>query len=400
MIYRANPKNGDKISQLGFGCMRFPRKGAGIDMEKASAIINAAVESGVNYFDTAYIYPGSEAALGEILAEGGLRDRVKIATKLPLMLVKSSADFDKFLNTQLERLKTDRIDYYLMHMLCDMQTFERLRGLGLIEWIERVKREGKIINAGFSYHGGREEFKRVLDVYAWEFCQIQYNYFDENNQAGREGLVFAYEKGLPVFVMEPLRGGMLVNRLPGDARRAFEDANGGRTLVDWALRWLWNQPEVTMLLSGMSEMSQLEENVYLAGNIAQNSLTEKDFNAYENALAAIKRAYKIPCTACGYCLPCPQGVDIPTCFACYNESFTGLRVSAFRSYMQTTGAIAATQKYASKCKKCGKCEARCPQHIEISRRLEDVSRRIESFWFRPVFAAARKIMGINNTLRR
>ncbi len=396
MLYRVNPKNQDKISQLGFGCMRLPKKGTQIDIEKTTKLIESAIEQGVNYFDTAYIYGGSEEALGKALSNKGLRDKVKVSTKMPIILCRSGADFDKFFLRQLDRLKTDRIDYYFMHMLCDIASLERLKSFGLFEWIENKKREGKIINIGFSYHGGKIEFKNILDAYDWDFCMIQYNYMDENNQAGRDGLLYANKKGLPVFIMEPLRGGTLVNALPKLAKDVFMSANKERSLAEWSFRWLWNQKEVTMVLSGMNEFSQLDENIKTASDADVGCLAEDEFKVYKKVLEAVNRAIKIPCTGCGYCLPCPQGVDIPTCFSCYNETYSHKYSAGLGRYFLTTGTMSVNQSNASKCVKCGKCERHCPQRIEISKHLSEVSKRMEFFWFKPATAIARRVMKIKN----
>ena len=394
MLYRINPKNGDKLSQLGFGCMRLPKRGNQINYEKTLELVKSAIDRGINYFDTAYIYPGSEEALGKAINELGARDKIKIATKLPIIFCNSNADFDKFFMRQLERLKTDRIDYFLLHMLGSLKSFEKLKSMGIIEWVQEKKAQGKIFNFGFSYHGDRIDFKKIIDAYDWDFCLMQYNYMDENNQAGRGGLKYASSKGLPVFIMEPLRGGTLANKLPADAKEVFKKANKERTLAEWSFRWIWNQPEVTLVLSGMNEMFQLDENIKTAGTSEQGHLSEEDLNVYVKVLDEVKKNIKIPCTGCGYCLPCPQGVDIPTCFSCYNESFSQGYFTAVSHYLQLIGAISAKQNYASKCIKCGRCEKHCPQKIEISKRMPEVARKLEPFWFKPVFSLGRKILRI------
>ena len=237
MQYRINPKNGDEISVLAFGCMRFKR-----DEKETEQQIIKAIEMGVNYFDTAYIYPGSEATLGRILSKG-YRDKVKIATKLPPYLVKKKEDFDKIFHTQLERLKTDYIDYYLIHMLPNLDVWQRMISLGIEEWIEEKKAKGLIRNIGFSYHGGQEEFVKIVDAYPWEFCMLQYNYYDEFNQASKNGLLYAADKGLPIMIMEPLRGGKLVN-LPKEALQVFDESEEKHSPAEWSFRWLWNHPQI------------------------------------------------------------------------------------------------------------------------------------------------------------
>ncbi len=391
MRYRINPKNGDRLSQLGLGAMRLPRKGSRIDQEKANALIARAAELGVNYFDTAYIYPGSEEALGEALRTGGLRGKVHIATKLPLHMVRTAADIDRLFGRQLERLQTDRIDYYLLHMLANPAALRKMELLGIVPWIDAKKKAGQIRNIGFSFHGGRQDFEALLSCYPWDFCMIQYNYMDEHNQAGRAGLCRAAEMGLPVFVMEPLRGGMLVNGLPEAARQAFAGADAGRSLADWGLRWVFNHSEVTLALSGMGDLAQLEENIRIADACPPGCLTDAERAAYGEALSAINSAIRVPCTGCGYCLPCPRGVDIPTCFACYNEKFTRGRVQAVKHYVMHTGALYEARRFASNCIQCRACEARCPQGIKIADKLRDASRALESFWFRPAMGVARRV---------
>ena len=253
MQYRPD-RQGNPISLLGYGCMRFAKTGGAIDLDKAEREILRAVELGVNYFDTAYIYPGSESALGEILARNRLRDRVNIATKLPQYLINGTAAIDRYFAEQLRRLKTDHIDYYLMHMLTDLQAWNKLEALGIRDWIDRRKAEGSIRQIGFSFHGNTEMFLKILDAYDWDFCQIQYNYMDETSQAGREGLLAAARKGIPVIVMEPLRGGKLVTMLPERARRLIGADPKGRSPAELALRWLWEQEQVTCVLSGMNSL--------------------------------------------------------------------------------------------------------------------------------------------------
>ena len=392
MQYRENPRNGDRISQLGFGCMRFPRKGIAIDQRAVDEMIRTAVEGGVNYFDTAHMYPGSEEALGRALLATGTREGVLIATKLPILQCHRREDFDRILVEELKRLRTDRIDYYFMHMLCDTATWERLGSIGIEDWIAEKKATGAIRNAGFSFHGGRADFIRVLDAWNWDFCMVQYNYLDENNQAGYSGIQYAHEKGLPVFVMEPLRGGQLVNRLPASAVQAFREADPSRSLAEWGLRWVWNRPEVTCVLSGMSSMEQLRENLAIAGDAVPGHLDMTAMTAYTNAVAAIDKLTKIPCTACGYCLPCPRGVDIPSCFACYNESYIGSYLSAIINYGKVTGALTPTQTDAEKCVRCGKCEPRCPQGIAIGSELVRVRRRMLTLVTKPLFRLVRRVM--------
>ncbi len=377
MQYRINQKNGDKLSILGYGCMRYTKNAGVIDQEKANREMKIAVEQGVNYFDTAYIYPGCEVALGKFLKKEGCRDKINIATKLPQYLIKKTGDTDRYFSEQLSRLQTDHVDYYLMHMLNDVNSWNRLKTLGVDSWLEEKKASGKIRNIGFSFHGGTIPFKELIDAYPWDFCQIQFNYMDEHSQAGIEGLRYAHEKGIPVIIMEPLRGGRLVNALPEDAKKEFEAATPSRTPADWALRWIWNHEEVNVVLSGMNDSSQVEENCLIADDALANALSADDLMLFERVLAHIHKNIKVGCTGCGYCQPCPKGVDIPTCFAVYNSSYADRYATAFKEYMMCT-TLRKVRTNAGLCVKCGKCEQHCPQSIAIREELDHVKQRFEN----------------------
>lgn len=376
MQYRKD-KKGNELSVLGYGCMRFTRKGAGIDLDKAEREVMHAIKSGVNYLDTAYIYPGSEAAVGEILQRNDCRKDVFIATKLPHYMIKSMEGVEKIFKEELRRLKTDYIDYYLMHMLTDTDTWEKLKKMGILEWIESKKASGAIRNIGFSYHGHTEMFQKLVDAYDWDFCQIQYNYMDEHSQAGREGLSYAAQKGLPVIIMEPLRGGRLVNLLPRSAKRLFEGDALGRTPAELAFRWLYDQPEVTCVLSGMNSMEMLEENLKTAERGIAGHFTTEDRMLVEQVKEEIKKTVKVNCTGCGYCMPCPKGVDIPVTFRCYNEMYSETKSGARKEYLQCT-AFRQNQSSASLCVGCGKCETHCPQQIEIRKELKRAVKELET----------------------
>ncbi|NBH83033.1 aldo/keto reductase [bacterium C-53] len=385
MNYRKN-KKGEDVSLLGFGCMRWTRKGGRIDIEKAEKEVLKAVESGVNYFDTAYVYTGNEAALGEILKRNpGLREKINIATKLPHYLIKSKAGMEKMFQEELRRLGTDYIDYYLMHMLTDTDTWKNLCDMGVLDWILEKKRSGKIRNIGFSYHGHTEVFCNLIDVYDWDFCQIQYNYMDEHSQAGRKGLRYAAKKGIPVIIMEPLRGGRLVSMLPNEAKKIFSSAAPERTPAEWAFRWLYNQPEVTCVLSGMNSLAMVEENVRIASDTEPGSMTDEEMQVFEQVKEAISGKIRVNCTGCGYCMPCPKGVDIPGTFRCLNEIYTESRGGARREYLMTT-AFRKNKSAASQCVKCGKCEKHCPQAIEIRKELSAAVKELET----PVYKIASK----------
>ena len=383
MNYRTD-KYGNRLSILGFGCMRFPQKLGSIDMEATEKQIMLAIERGVNYFDTAYVYPGSEAALGEILEKNKARDRVYIATKLPHYLIKSREAMDKLFAEELKRLRTDHVDYYLMHMLTDVATWDRLRELGIEDWLAEKRASGAIRQVGFSYHGNSDMFCQLVDAYHWDFCQIQYNYLDEHSQAGRKGLHYAHSKGLPVVIMEPLRGGRLVNQLPAEAKKIIADSR--HTAAQWAFRWLWDQPEVTVVLSGMNSEEMVLDNIQTASTVQVGELSGEDSAMLQKVVAAINGQMKVGCTGCGYCMPCPKNVDIPGTFAAYNRYhqdgwFTGLREYFICTTLRTNSSA------ASNCIGCGKCEKHCPQSIPIRQKLQEARKDLEG----PVYKVAKKV---------
>ena len=384
MQYRKD-KYGNPISILGYGCMRLKGAMGRVDIEAANRQIMQAYRAGVNYFDTAYIYPGNESALGEVLERNGIREKVHIATKLPHYLIKSREGLDKLFEEELRRLRTDYVDYYLMHMLTDVRTWERLKDLGIIEWLEEKKRAGAIRQVGFSYHGNTENFCKLVDAYDWEFCMIQYNYMDEHSQAGVTGLRYAHNKGLPVMIMEPLRGGKLVNLMPEEGKRIIAEHAVKRTPAQWAFRWLWNQPEVTCVLSGMNSEEMIADNVETASAVSVGDMTEEDTAMLARVAAAINGKMKVGCTGCGYCVPCPKNVDIPGTFAAYNRRYSEGKIAALREYMMCT-ALRKDSTAASECVGCGKCEAHCPQGIPIREELKNAARELEG----PVYKIARK----------
>ena len=386
MNYRKD-KYGNSLSILGFGCMRLPGKLGHIDMQAAEQQIMAAIENGVNYFDTAYIYPGSEAALGEILEKNNVRSRVNIATKLPHYLIRSREGLDKLFDEELRRLRTDHIDYYLMHMLADCATWQRLLALGIGEWLEEKKKSGQIRQVGFSYHGNTDAFCALLDVYDWDFCMVQYNYMDEHSQAGRRGVQYAHKKGLPVMIMEPLRGGKLVNRLPEEAKKIFASHQPQRTPAQWAFRWLWNQEEITCVLSGMNSMEMVMDNIRTASSASVGDLTQEDEAMLARVVKAINGKMKVGCTGCGYCMPCPKNVDIPGTFAAYNRKYSESRFWGFVEYAMCT-ALRKNPTSASQCVGCGKCEMHCPQGISIREELKNAQRELEGPLYRLIRKAA------------
>ncbi|MCL2637275.1 MAG: aldo/keto reductase [Oscillospiraceae bacterium] len=384
MNYRTNPRNGDKISLLAFGCMRFPK-----DFTACEQLVVKAVKGGVNYFDTAYIYSGSEAMLGRILEKNNLHGKVFLADKMPTFLVKKYSDFDKYLRIQLERLHTSHIHYYKMHMLTSLKSWERLVDLGVKEWIAEKKKSGIIKNIGFSFHGNAEEFKALIDAYDWEYTMIQYNYYDVNSQAGKSGLLYAAEKNIPVMIMEPLRGGRLVTKLPAEAAKLLSGLEPKHTPAEWAFRWIYSHNEVLTVLSGMNNMEVLESNLKSA-SVDNYELTEEQEAAFVKARELIAQTTKIPCTGCNYCMPCKNDVDIAHCFSYYNDIELDGKLMSRVSY-----ATRVWNNRASLCTACGDCEPRCPQGIEIRKQLKTVKRKMEGGISGPFCALIRMFMKSN-----
>ena len=378
MQYR-KMKDGTMVSVLGYGCMRFTTKNGKIIYSKAESEILHAVKYGVNYFDTAYVYPGSEELLGKIMEKNHIRDKMYIATKLPYYLVKSASMIDSFFNEELKRLRTDHVDFYLMHMLSDVDSWERMKGYGIEQWIAKHKADGSIRNVGFSFHGDTDTFIALLDAYDWDFCQIQYNYLDEHTQAGRRGLQYAAKKGIPVVIMEPLRGGRLMQFMPEKAKQKIADYPVKRTPAEWALRWLWNQPEVTCVLSGMNSLAMLRENVKTASHTRAGEMTKRDFQLIEDVKKLTLAASKVGCTGCRYCMPCPRGVDIPMAFNAYNRTAVDRLNSVRREYIQVT-SFKKKRSDMTRCVECGKCEKHCPQHIQIRKELKN-ARKVLLPWY-------------------
>jgi predicted aldo/keto reductase-like oxidoreductase len=388
MQYRKDKRSGNELSVLGFGCMRFPP-----DIKKCEELVRAACEGGINYFDTAYMYGKNEAVLGAILEKFNLRDKVFIATKLPLVFCKEAADFDRFFDKELQRLRTDRIDYYLMHMITDLGLWEKLRSWGIEAWIQDKKKSGAIGNIGFSFHGKREEFLKVLDAYDWDFCQIQYNYYDEHYQAGVTGLKRAAAKNIPVIIMEPLLGGKLSTALPKEGTALFKEIHPDWSPSAWGLAWLWDQEEVTVVLSGMNEMAQLTENLSTAERAQSGALGPEERETFGRVRALLSGSFRIACTGCSYCMPCPSHVNIPGCFAAYNLSFAMGFYTGLKHYVMSAGMTSDQTSRTTLCTACGRCEKHCPQKLPIIESLKLVRRRFEPFWIRRPIDAFRLVLG-------
>jgi len=381
MLYRKIPKNNDELSILGFGCMRLPStKDGQIDEQRATNQIRDAIDQGVNYLDTAWPYHAGESEnfLGRALTDG-YREKVKIATKLPSWLIKKREDMETFLNEQLKKLNTDCIDYYLIHNLSG-EMWDHLDQLGVKAFLNNAKKEGRIRNTGFSFHGKLDDFKKIVDDYPWELCLIQYNYLDTHNQAGTEGLKYAASKDLGIIIMEPLRGGNLgIPEPPPAIAPIWEKAEKKRTPAEWSLRWIWNHPEVTAVLSGMNDESHIKENLAIANQAYPDSLTKEELLLVEKAGQKYQEIMKINCTGCRYCIPCPSDVDISTCFEVYNKlhMFGNLDEAKFMYAARMSGLITASKGYASQCTQCGECLEKCPQSIEIPDYLEKVANELE-----------------------
>ncbi|MFA6332379.1 MAG: aldo/keto reductase [Methanoregula sp.] len=395
MLYRKVPKNGDELSILGFGCMRLASNPDGsIDEERAVKQIRFAIDRGVNYVDTAWPYHmgESEPLVGRALA-GGYREKVKLATKLPSWLIGSREDMDKYLDAQLEKLKTDHIDYYLVHALVG-DLWDTVAKLGITDFLDKAKADGRIRNAGFSFHGAGEDFNRIVDAYDWDFCLIQYNYLDEKNQAGTAGMEYAASKGLGIIVMEPLRGGNLTRNVPPAIRSIWDEAKTKRSPAEWALRWVWNHPEVTVVLSGMNDESHIQENLKIADQAYSNSLTEAELQLVKKVEKKYRELMKVGCTGCQYCMPCPSGVNIPLCFEHYNNLYLADNPDGekFMYAARLGGAVAlGTPEFASLCVQCGQCIEQCPQHIDIPTVLESVVAELEGPGFEERVAMAKQM---------
>jgi len=379
------------ISILGYGCMRFVSKNGKIDFEKADKEFMRAYELGVNYFDTAYIYPGNEEIVGRIIEKNNIRDKINLATKLPQYLVKSRANLDKYFDEELKRLRTDYVDYYLMHHMTDHTQWEKLEALGIREWLAEKKAEGKIRHVGFSFHGTTEEFLKILNSYDWEMCLVQYNYVDEHTQAGKAGVHAAAEKGIPVMIMEPLRGGKLVDLLPEKAKKKIAEDHHGWSPAEWAFRWLWNQEDVTCVLSGMNSIEMIEENCRIASEAQAGSFTDEELQFLAGIKQIIIDTTKVNCSGCRYCMPCPKGVNIPGIFSCYNHMYSESKSSGRLEYFQTI-ALRSEPCEANLCVKCGKCEQHCPQNIPIREKLVEADKALNPPFIKLYNKAAKRVM--------
>lgn len=377
MLYRKLGKTGEMVSILGYGCMRLPvidGNPESIDEKKAIRLVRYAIDHGVNYIDSAYSYHSgmNEVFLGKALKDG-YREKVHLATKLSCKRVNCKEDMDRFLNEQLEKLRTDCIDFYLLHAV-KQSYWEKMKKFGVIDFLERARAAGKIKYTGFSFHDEPDVFKEVVDAYPWDLCQIQFNYLDENFQAGIEGLKYAAEKGLAVVIMEPLRGGNLASKVPEEAKKVWDIAEVKRTPAEWAFRYLWDYPEVSVVLSGMSEMEHLKENLRIAEQGQPNSLSAEEKSLISEVSEIYRSRIKVNCTNCKYCMPCPSGVNIPRNLSYLNDVFM---LNDVENAKFQYGVLLLPEEKAGNCIECGECEEVCPQNIKIRKMLKEVREKFE-----------------------
>ena len=383
MKYRELGKDKVKVSQLGFGCMRFPIIGKdtkNIDKEATREMLKYAVDNGVNYIDTAFPYHGgmSEEVVGEILNSENLRDKVFLTSKLSLWMVESPNKMDAFLDDQLKRTKQNYFDFYLIHAL-DKGGWQKVKDYKALDFLDKAKKEGKIKYTGFSFHDESVDvFKEIVDSYDWDLVQIQYNYLDENYQAGREGLEYCASKGIDCVIMEPLKGGNLANKLPSAAEKEFKKADNNSSYASWSFKWLLNQANVKVILSGMGALSEVKDNIDSASKFDVNELTKEDSTIINNVVNLINNTKRIDCTNCKYCLPCPQGVLIPKTFELFNKYHYYDSLIDKQGIKDKYKSSLTADESASACVECGKCETLCPQHLKIMDLLKQVTNTLES----------------------
>ncbi|MCS3922078.1 putative aldo/keto reductase-like oxidoreductase [Methanococcus voltae PS] len=411
MNFRTLNKTGEELSILGFGAMRFPLKNGRIDKAKSEEMLTYAIDNGVNFIDTAFPYHfgESEIFLGNFLSKNPeYRDKVSISTKLPPWDVKKSEDMYKILNTQLNKLQTDCIDYYFIHSLTK-DVWDKLLDLGILKFLDDIKKSKKVKYVGFSFHDNLNEFKRIVDYYDWDMCMVQYNYLDDELQAGEEGILYAARKGMGIFIMEPLRGGNLANNVPKEITEIFEEYTKKHKYFqkpsDWAFKWVWNNPNVTCVLSGMGSLEQLKENIRLANSISNpNFLNIDELEIISKAKEIFNKRMKIKCTSCNYCMPCPVGVDIPRCFELYNSKYLfdskSAKMEADFKYTAQLGGVLSEPKVASKCIHCGKCLKECPQSLPIPDLLDEVSKEFEKTGFKYKVKLFKTVAGLQKFVEK
>jgi predicted aldo/keto reductase-like oxidoreductase len=381
------PNSDEKLSVLGFGCMRLPNpKGkqpsifSAIDKERAAKQIRYAIDNGINYLDTAYPYHAgsSESFLGEYVLKDGYREKANIATKLPCTSINTREGMEETLNKQLQNLQVEYIDYYLLHGLTG-NTWDKMLSLGIIDFMNTIKKQGKVRHMGFSFHDAKEEFIRIVDGYNWEFAQVQYNILDEHAQAGIEGIKYAHARSLGIIIMEPLRGGALAGKIPIEAQKIYDSASKKRSPADWALRWIWDHPEITVVLSGMNDENNINENIKIASESLPGRLTDNEMTVIDNFRKAYLKSMQVGCTGCAYCMPCPAGINIPSAFLNLNNYHMTSKleprmIHALNSCINTKDG---KPHWTTTCLNCGQCEKKCPQKIEIRKAFKHVQKDLE-----------------------
>ncbi len=401
MQYRQMPKGTDKLSALGFGCMRLPTRFGGpsstaIDKEKAAKLIRGAIDQGINYLDTAWPYHmgASESFLGSSVLPDGYREKVFVATKLPCFMIRKAEAMQSTFDKQLAKLNVDYIDYYLAHSL-DGATWAAMKELGIIPFMDKIKAEGKVRHMGFSFHGKKEDFVAIVDAYPWDFVQVQFNIIDEHFQAGIEGIEYAAKKGMGVIVMEPMRGGTLVGKIPAEVRRIYDAADIRRSAADWAFRWIYNNPNVTVVLSGMNTKEQVDENIRVASEAMPNGMSDKELSVINAVKDTYHRLLTVGCTGCAYCMPCPAGIDIPAAFKSLNDYHMFGKAGARFNHLRFAGVSTADGRahWTSSCINCGKCEKKCPQGILVRETFKKVQKDLETPAIKAVAGIGRALMG-------
>lgn len=402
MEYRIDARTGNKISLLGFGAMRLKSSGTNIDMDLATELFKYAIDNGVNYIDTAYLYGNgsgsNERALGEILENLNYRDKVFLSTKMNRMIIHSRDDMEDMFKKQLNNLRTDHIDYYFLHNVISFEDVNKLIDLGLIDFIEDKKSKGQIINMGFSYHGSFDDFRKIIDLYDWDVTLLQYNYLDNNIQAGLKGIHLANERNMSVIIMEPLKGGLLAGNMPAEVQNLVNNSNTSRNNVDLALSWVYDTSEITCVLSGMNSMDMLEENIRITSNHEINPLNDDELNLVKQMKDVLLKLYKINCTSCNYCMPCPKEINIPDIFKLYNDknlfpenkSF-GVN-HTFALYAGNILGITGEAHDASLCVDCGSCVSKCPQQLNIPSLIRMVDKSYHGNLIRPLKPVIKKVM--------
>lgn len=402
MEYRVDARTGKEVSLLGFGAMRLKNKGTNIDVDLASQQIKYAIDNGVNYIDTAYLYGNgsgsNERVLGEIIEALGCRDSVFLSTKMNRMIINSRDDMEEMFSNQLENLRTSYIDYYFLHNVISFSDVVKLVDCGLFDFIEDKKSKGQIINMGFSFHGSLDDFRKILDLYDWDVTLLQYNYLDDNMQAGIEGIRLASSRGMSVVIMEPLKGGLLAGNMPVEVKELLKSSSCNRSSVDLAFSWIYDTPEVTCVLSGMNSLDMVKENVDIVNNHLSNPLSDEEVDLVNRIKEVLVRLNKINCTGCNYCMPCPRGVNIPAIFKYYNDKHLFPENKSFgvnHTFILYSGnilGVTGEAHDASLCVDCGLCTSKCPQSLDIPNLIRMVDDEYHGKFVRPFIPVLKKLM--------